>query len=596
MTLQYDPNIRRRQANTQFREGVVQTQAGPFDSVFSTNLQYQHRTQELTEARKQNEIQKRQRLDDVISSNKDSAANAQALIPLLDRLKTSPPGQEPLAQIRAIDPAMADLLQLFDNLIANTTDPAQRQNLINTRLDFINTTLGKDFENSLKDALTQFSDTVAARAKLGDAPLDEVFYSASVQFQYSKLFRSGIQLSPFFDGSTDGTNFKGKPVDPEFGGKGLRDLYTFHAGTSVNFPLLRGRGASYNAAFERAAAVDRDASRLNEQHQASVSALATVQAYWDLRGAQDALVIARRSAELQANLLNLTTQLINAGDLPRAELARAQAGDARARAQVEDAQRQVHQARVALATAIGVAATGDDATLPVARDDFPPVPDAPVVSGASSLVGGAAERRLDLSAATKERDSSRLLQDAATTNLRSLLNLNTSTWFTALRENSPGIALQRWVGPSANLALQYEKPLGNNLFRGQLVSREADVRSRDIAATDLQRQIRLGVLQASSTLPDVVAQARQAEAAVGFYRNIYDADVERYRTGEATLIDTVITQQQQTEAMLALLAARHQLAQLIAQLRYQTGTLLGPNATVAPQNLVSVPPTGRNPQ
>jgi outer membrane protein TolC len=144
--------------------------------------------------------------------------------------------------------------------------------------------------------------------------------------------------------------------------------------------------------------------------------------------------------------------------------------------------------------------------------------------------------------------------------------------------------------------LQFEKPLGNNQYRGQLTSREASVRSSEIEATDLQRQIRLGALQATSTLPDVVAQAQQAEAAVGFYRNIYDADVERYRTGEATLIDTVITQQQQTEAMLALLSARHQLAQLIAQLRYQTGTLLGPNATVAPQNLVSVPPPGRNPQ
>src|SRR5262249_48093533 len=223
-------------------------------------------------------------------------------------------------------------------------------------------------------------------------------------------------------------------------------------------------------------------------------------------------------------------------------------------------------------------------------DTFPAIPDAPVLQSAPTLVTGAAERRLDLSAAVKEQEAGRLLQDAAATNVRSLLNLTTSTWFTALRENSPGIALQRWVGPSTQLGLQYEKPFGNNLYRGELVSRQADLRSREIAATDLQRQIRLGVLQASNTLPDVVAQARQAEGPVGFYRNIYDADVERYRTGEATLIDTVITEQQQTEAMLALLTARNQLAHLIAELRFQTGTLLGPNGTVAPVNLISVPP------
>src|SRR5262249_26338932 len=210
--------------------------------------------------------------------------------------------------------------------------------------------------------------------------------------------------------------------------KGLRDLYTFHAGTNVSFPLLRGRGATFVAAAERAAVVEQDASRLSLQHQASVSALATVEAYWDLRATQEALEIVRRSAELQANLLALTQQLINAGELPRAELSRAQAADARARATVEDTQRQLHQARAALARAIGVAATGDDSSLPLARDTFPAIPDAPVVQSAPTLVTGAAERRLDLSAAVKEQEAGRLLQDAAATNVRSLLNLTTSTW------------------------------------------------------------------------------------------------------------------------------------------------------------------------
>ena len=82
---------------------------------------------------------------------------------------------------------------------------------------------------------------------------------------------------------------------------------------------------------------------------------------------------------------------------------------------------------------------------------------------------------------------------------------------------------------------------------------------------------------------------------VGFYKNIYDADVERYRTGDATLIDTVLTQQQQTEAMLTLVAARAQLAHLVAQLRFQTGTLVGSDGTVTPQNLFTIP-SSRNPQ
>src|SRR5439155_12606282 len=138
----------------------------------------------------------------------------------------------------------------------------------------------------------------------------------------------------------------------------------------------------------------------------------------------------------------------------------------------------------------------------------------------------------------------------------------TQTWYTALAENSINRAVSRWVGPSTQLGLNLERPFGNNLYRGRLASAQADTRTRAIEATDLQRQIRLGVVQAVSTLPDAISQVQQAEAAVGFYKNIYDADIERYRTGDATLIDTVLTQQQQTEAMLTLVAARAQLAHL----------------------------------
>ena len=127
-------------------------------------------------------------------------------------------------------------------------------------------------------------------------------------------------------------------------------------------------------------------------------------------------------------------------------------------------------------------------------------------------------------------------------NLSMRLDLNTSTWFTAIGENSASRTLSRWVGPSTQIALQLEKPLGNNVLKGQLAERQADTKARTITANDLRRQIRLGVLQASATLGDAIEQVRQAEAAVGFFRSIYDADVQRFQTGEATLIDTVVTE------------------------------------------------------
>jgi outer membrane protein TolC len=597
LTLQYDPNLQRQLASASFQEGVAIEQSGPFDYTLLGNVQYERRIQELSESRKQNERDKRDRLQQVITDNATNVQKAQQLLPLLERLRTSAPGQEPIAEIRAIDPSIADLLQVFDNLIlANNNNPAVRQSLIDARTSFITNSLGTEFQRSLRDQIDSYNQAATQFRNLGDAPIDEVFANTSLQIQLSKLFRSGILFTPFIDGASDGTNFRGKPQDAEFGGKGLKDQYTFHAGTGVTFPLLRGRGAASVAAFERAAIIESDASRLNARHQASVSSLSTVFAYWDLRAAQENLAAVRRSSELQTNLLRLTQQLINGGELPGAELSRAQAADARAHAQLEDAQRQLHTARVALATAMGVGATGDDDTLPLARDQFPPAPDTAAVETAPALVDASPERRLDLSAAVKQQEAGQVIESAAAANLRPRLDLTTSTWYTAIGENSVRRSLSRWVGPSTQLALQLEKPLGNNVLRGQLVERSADERAREISAMDLRRQIRLGVLQASSTLADVVAQVRQAEAAVGYFRNIYDADVQRYQTGEATLIDTVITEQQQTEALFALTAARNQLAKVLAQLRFQTGTLLPADNTVLPQNFVTMPPVIRIPR
>ena len=591
LTFQNDPNLHRQEATVQFQEGVVQEQRGPFDPTLVGGVNTSHRTQELTESRKQSEIDKRTKLDNQIASNDAAVTTAKALIPLIDQLKTSPPGQEgaALTQLRGIDPTMANLLQVFDDLITNTPDAKQKADLTAARSDFLNKSLGGDVENGLKDTISTQNDTILARANLGDAPLDENFWDTTISLSLQKLFRTGIQIAPYFDADDSGTNFRGKPPDAEHGGKGFNDLYTFHGGINLTFPLLRFRGTTAIAANENAAIVERDAAKLQAQQQLSSSAAGTIAAYWDVRAAMETLDVAKRTAEIQANLLTMTRQLINAGELPGAELSRAQASDARARAQVEDASRQLHQARVALAQAMGVSATGDDSTLPLAKDAFPPVPDAAAVRGAGGLVATAAAQRYDLQAVQKQQESGRILAAAAETNLRPRLDLTAGTWFTALDENNFSRAVGRWVGPSTQVGLNLEKPIGNNTYRGQLTERQADVRSREIAATDLQRQIRLGVVQAASSLPEAIAQVQQAEAAVGFYKNIYDADVERFRTGEATLIDTVITQQAQTESLLALTAARNALAHLIAQLRFQSGTLVGPNGQVTPQNYMTIP-------
>jgi len=324
-------------------------------------------------------------------------------------------------------------------------------------------------------------------------------------------------------------------------------------------------------AAERAAGLEVAAGELILDHQSAASVLRTVQAYWNTRAAQESVAIARQSVEFQSTLTTLTNQIIGVGDLPQVELARARATEARARAQAEDAERRYHEARVALANAMGIAVTGDPATLPTAADAFPqPGTTGPV----GTLIDQAVGQRADLRAAARSIEAGDTLVEGARSDLGSRLDLQVGTWFTALGEGSGPKALDRWVGPSAGIGLEYEKSLGNNRAQGLLVQRESDAAQRQIAQRDLDRRIRLAVVESAGTLEQAAARVAQAEAAVGFYATTVNAELQRFRGGDVTLLDTVITQQQQIDAQLSLILARQELAQRLAQLQFQTGTLV----------------------
>jgi outer membrane protein TolC len=594
LTLQHDPAMKHQEATVRFQDGVVQERSGPFDFTIGGNLFYDYRVSEMTENRKQSERDKRNRIADGLTNLKASADEAGRLVELLGKARESAPGAAPIGDIARVSPTVAATVQTLDALIS-TSDPQLRTQLLDIRRDFLDTTV-RQFQEMLVTELNTYNDGKIRLANLGEAPADEVFYTGGFSLQASRLFRSGVSFQPFIDAAVDGANFRGKLRSSDYGGKGLQDLFTFHAGAGFVVPLGRGRGARAVTAGERAAVIERDAGRLALQHQGAASALVATLAYWDLRAAEEAATIASRSFEMQKKLVGLTRELIEVDELPRAELARAQAAEARAGARADEARRAVHQARVALATVMGVSSTGDD-TLPKGRDPFPTPPDPSLLTDQqiAGLVDAALSHRLDLAVARRRQVAGRTLEDAARTNLRPRFDLTFSSWLTALEERSVARAIDRWVGPSAEVSLQVERPINNNYFLGQLAQRQAESRQREISAVDLERQVRLGVVQAVSSLRETVERVRQTEAAVGFYRSTIEADVERFRTGDATLIDTVLTEQHETEAQLALIAARQELARLIARLRYETGTLVV-DGIVTPQQLVTVPAApGRRP-
>jgi outer membrane protein TolC len=584
LTLQSDPAIRLAEADVALKKGIWQEQTGLFDTTLSGNAAWSHQINELSDSQIASEQKKRDDLTSVINAGPGNVSLAQQVVNMVTGVQN---GTVTPQQLSATSPTLAASLIELDAVIA-ASPAATAAALQQTRQQLLNSALQTANQN-----LTQQQQLLAQSQQslhdLGPTPQDMTTTDVTMNAQLSKLFRNGISVSPYVDGAYDVTNYRGKPQSVQFGGLGLTDLYTFHAGISGVLPLARGRGRDAVAGPERSAELTHQASQMLLAHQRPQSVLNTVLAYWALRAAQDTATIQAQSLEFQQQLVAVARARVNAGDLAGFELARAQAAEARAQGDLADAQRSLKDARVALATAMGVGATDDDTTLPRASDDFPPLP--PTVTS-TPPVDLALRQRQDLSAATKLTEADQVLTISARANTKPQVDLDLGTFFTALNGGSAANALSRWVGPSGSFGLQITKPLGNNVLRGQLAEQEAALLTQQINRTDLARQIQLNVIEATTTIQESIRRVQQTQASVGFYQSTIDAEVARLRTGDATLIDTITTQQQQVAALLGLVAARLDLAQRIIQLRFESATLMT-GTTVRPQDLITLPDGAR---
>ena len=590
--LEQAPTIQLQRAATDLQQGVAREQSGLFDATFRSAFNYDHRIQELTESRKNEERTKRDELREGLAANRAAADNARTILGALrDVRNTNASTQQQLTQIARIDPTTGTQLQLMETLIRQ--QPQIAPQLLQLRREFIDEVIAAS-EAGLIAGIQEFERQERLLQQIGEAPFDEYFRNGFAKFELSKAFRLGATVTPFFDGGLDGTNYVGKPRSEDFGGKGIFDVYTFHLGADGFMPILRSGGIAFRAP-ERAARLQATASQAQLQHETATTTLEIVRAYWNLRAAQDNVDVASRSLGLQTKLRQLTQTLIKAADLPQIESARVQATEARAQARLRDAERARLDARVALAEVMGIAVTDDPSTLPNASDPFPPLPDPAAVEPANvpERLQQALATRHDIRAAAQEAEAGEVRARAAARDRLPIFDFQGGVRMTGLEEGIVGHALDRMVGPSTNLALNFEKPFGNNQYGGRYEQADADRRRLQVLNSDLQRTTRLGVVRASQALREAVARAQQAEASARFYQQITDAEFERLRAGETTLIDAILTEDQAVSAQLSLSAARRDVASLVAELRYQLGVLVPANAqAIDAATLVTVPGSG----
>lgn len=591
LTLAHDPNLLLDREDVVFRQGVLQEISGSFDWTLDLGVSYDYREQRLRDSTIDREREKR---NDLTTQRDFACAEEQRQRESLANLQRYAGGDTGAP----IPNDVRQQIDFLDALIAAEDNATQRALLQQARANVLQRAVTQATEaiDDLAATCTELGDSIS---RLGAPPDEEEFATGKFNLGLSKLYRSGLFLAPFFTASYEHNQFKGKkngffedrldengqPVVTEFGtplrrfvdfgGKNIADLYRAELGFDVNVPLLRGRGVESTGAPEKAAEIDVAASEMALRHGSSLSVLSTATAYWQLLAAQERVAVLERSVELQSRLVDLTGQLIEGGVIPRVETARAAAGQANARAQLDGARRDLVSARMALARAMGVDVQSE-ANAPLAQGPFPAAPSLEAIRALdpAALAASALDLRADRLASRELVRSGLVLAEAARRNLASRLDLALSLSAGALGENSFSNAVDRWTGPNGSFALAFEKSIGNNSLEGRLAQNQSLVRQREISATDLERNIRIGIVTTLRSLEEAVARLDAAETAAGHFQATIDAEFEKLGLGASTLIDAIVTEQQKTGADLTVLTARQQVANLLSQLRFETGTLV----------------------
>lgn len=450
--------------------------------------------------------------------------------------------------------------------------------------------------------------------RLGALP--EFVYSdtASLFASYTKPLRNGtvFQFSASFDGRA--TLFRDKPIDPVFGGTDVPNNFGNRLELAWLQPLARGRGAASAQAALRAAEKNAQASRFSFEQISADQALSTAEAYIALMVAQESLALTRESLNTQRRTLDSTIRLVGAGEIAAVDLARSRARTSEVEADVETQRLAVVSAQATLADAMGI--SSDRVTTLVASDVFPA---RPLELDLDGLARDALNRRSDVKAAAALTDTGRILLAAAKADARprfdvrlsggyaqsyagpifhSLgdengLHLTNDDYLTYYNPGGFGRAFKAPWEPIAAVTGTFELPLGNNQRLGRVTQAVASARESEIQQVDLSRTIQNNLPKLAEEVRRARTVWEQSQEAVIQYEATWDVAQRLRAAGDLTLIDTLLTEQQLTQARLQLVIAKGDYASALIRFRRETGTIVDVSDWRRPQaNVVGVV-TGR---
>lgn len=473
-----------------------------------------------------------------------------------------------------------DRLKLLIELAASPEDRARLEEARRQQLEAARPVSQQVLEILRREA------AVAARnlENLGPLPETEERYSLSLDLRLGKMFRNGLKPScgVILQGVKD--KYVDKPLLAAFGGKGIANQFTVFEGCQVETPLLRGFGKVSTGAGEAAARERYRASVAQLGHAHSERALATIVAYWQAAAARDRRLLFERTVELEEKLSGDAKALVDGDEIPESELFRAAARLAGARQSLAVARADEIAARVDLATAMGLALRSPDEA-PIVADPLP-VPELLENLGGrrTELTGEALAARADLSASRSLEESARVLERAARAALKPSLDFVLQAGFFARHQSLTDDYYdyggfrdafgENHAGPSFTLSFKLGLPVGNRETEGRLVQARATRLQAGIRRAEISRRIGLGVYEVLTSLQLAADEAAARDRAAERYEKTLADTGELLRAGEATFVDTLLTEEQWTLARRDAIDARLAFALLSARLRFERGSLV----------------------
>ncbi|MFO7717173.1 MAG: TolC family protein [Desulfohalobium sp.] len=459
----------------------------------------------------------------------------------------------------------AELLEYVRTALTHQVD------IDRSRLDIDNA------QGALLEASGTFDTSIEAQAEHGQTdtptlgPQDpQTEYASRYTLGLKKELRSGLTLTPQVETTRQDD---GRPQTPTASSSGAYLIATL--------PLLRGLGAEANAGLERAARQDVQNARAELKHTMNQVVREVSKAYWQYVRDYQQLQQYRKAEQRAEELFRQTKALVEADELPAAELEDVRANLSKKATTRITSNQAFLQSRQNLGLALGIPFT-QIRDLPPPQTDFEQIHLAPKRVHrlhSPALIEQALANRNDLYAAKGRIDSAQRREKFYENQLLPRVNLGMKAGYEGLEEGAPYSTMadapfSPAPGASWQISLQYEFPVANRQARGRLNQHQVARRQQILSHQELARTVQTNVHTTTAVLRNAFREIQNAEQTIDLYTQSVENQLMKYKMGMGTQIDVITTQDNLSQARLNKISAQYKYAQALTDLRFQTATLL----------------------